>query len=161
MQLEVEPYSTSTFPFRFPIVRLPSYSSLVMEDYIYTLLEEIYINELQERSKLPASIFPQLPCPVTMDSFFLRVLTLLCEICSTFASSAWFHLPRLTITSITSRPNSTMIGAKVMDRTMKRKEEATDTIKVLKKTRVRLLSGIKIMGYPSQYPNIGTISKKL
>lgn len=54
-----------------------------------------------------------------------------------------------------------MIGAKVMDRTMKRKEEATDTIKVLKKTRVRLLSGIKIMGYPSQYPNIGTISKKL
>ena len=54
-----------------------------------------------------------------------------------------------------------MIGAKVMDRTMKRKEEATDTIKVLKKTRVRLLSGIKIVEYPNQYPNIGTISKKL
>ena len=54
-----------------------------------------------------------------------------------------------------------MIGAKVMDRTMKRKEDATDTIKVLKKTRVRLLSGIKIVGYPSQYPNIGNISKNL
>ena len=54
-----------------------------------------------------------------------------------------------------------MIGAKVMDRTMKRKEDATDTIKVLKKTRVRLLSGIRIVGYPSHYPNIETISKKL
>lgn len=54
-----------------------------------------------------------------------------------------------------------MIGAKIMDRTMKRKEDATDTIKVLKKTRVRLLSGIKIVEYPNQYPNIGTISKKL
>lgn len=54
-----------------------------------------------------------------------------------------------------------MIGAKVMDRTMKRKEDAADTIKVLVKTKVRLLSGIKIVRYPSQYPNIGTISKKL
>ena len=54
-----------------------------------------------------------------------------------------------------------MIGANVMDKTMKRKEDATDTIKVLKKTRVRLLSGIKIVGYSSQYPNIGTISKKM
>ena len=54
-----------------------------------------------------------------------------------------------------------MIGAKVMDRTMKRKEDATDTIKVLVNTKVRLLSGIRIVGYPSHYPNIGTISKKL